>query len=182
MQVLFNQDKLKAIIVEKLASLAYLSPDCEFYRFEDERGDSYRQGVMKITDEEEDISVVFSVPHSSANIFILVTDGPGDLVRKVIANLDEIDRDEKIGFGAVKLLSSTELSALGIAGFIVLPVETSNLLGELSSSFKIEDHVFKFCLVVPISSEEYSLWKDKGHDALVNYFSDTEKDLIDFRA
>lgn len=35
-------------------------------------------------------------------------------------------------------------------------------------------------MIVPIYFEEYFLWKDKGHDALMDYFSATEKDLIYF--
>ena len=61
-----------------------------------------------------------------------------------------------------------------------MPVTTSNILNYLPHEFEVDKVNYNFNLVVFLSTNEYLEWKTKGHDALIDYFIENEKDLIAF--
>ena len=172
-----DQEKLKATIVEMILSIDVVEPECEIYRIEDTAGLFYRQAVAKV---DEEISIVMSIPTlENKNIFILASDGPVDLVRNIIANIEE-SNGSNFELGNVMLLSSIELDIKGLAGVIFLPVGTSKVLEDLPNEFHFEGRSYKFLLVVFITHKEYKIWKDQGHNALIEHFITSGKDLIAF--
>ena len=63
---------------------------------------------------------------------------------------------------------------------ILLPINTSNILNFLPYQIEINEVNYNFILVVFLSPNEYLEWQTKGHDALMDYFIENEKDLVSF--
>ncbi|WDE05507.1 hypothetical protein SG34_000725 [Thalassomonas viridans] len=170
--------RLNAKIIEMVLAIDLVESECDLFRLEDHFGTTYRQAVAKVDDE---ISVVFSLPQGkTSNIYILASDGQTDLLRNILANIEESEKETNIALGNLLLLNSEELIKRDICGVIFLPVDISNVLDSLPNNFCFENNEYKFLLVTFITNEEHQVWKNKGHDALMDYFTDNDKDLLLF--
>jgi hypothetical protein len=182
MEITSDIKRLNANIVHMILSGDVCAKDCELFLFVDDAGQSYRQGVISLI-EDEDISIIFTLPQEQkSNIYLLATDGPIPLVRKLLANIEESESDSSIFTGNVLLMDGLELQERDIFGVIFLPVDVSNALDFLPSKFTFEHNDFEFILVVTISQKEHAIWKTQGHDALMDYVELNGKDLISFGA
>lgn len=172
------QDRLNATIVDKVLSLDVVENECELFRIEDSNGTTFKQAVAIVDDE---ISVVFSLPQNGRkNIYMLASDGSTDLLRNILANIEESESDRSILLGNVLLLESEELKNRDISGVLFLPIDTSPVLEDLPSNFYFEGTEYCFFLVTFLSFVEHDVWRTRGHDALMDFFAETEKDLIAF--
>jgi hypothetical protein len=98
----------------------------------------------------------------------------------VVANLEELEKETDVVIGNVVLLNALELRATDIAGVILLPPTVSNILGYLPNEVTLSTVTYHFLLVAFLTSREHEVWKAKGHDALMDFFSTHNKDLIAF--
>jgi hypothetical protein len=125
------------------------------------------------------VRVVFSLPLLNSNrVFIAAADGDENLMRRVIANLQEESLSRTVELGQVLLLRDAELECRDICGVIFLPIGTSNLLNYLPDKLDISGREYRFLLVVLLGSREHELWRRGGHDSLMDHFQASGKDLI----
>ncbi len=171
--------RIKAVVADKIFESPYCKEECDFSYFEDEDGGRHYQGVVSLKVDER-INIVFSVPVNSRNIFVIASDGNERGIRIAIANIEESDRGTPIKVGNLLTLNSEIMSSKNIFGAIFLSVKTSNVLNYLPDIIEVDDAQYKFLLVVFISHKEHKVWSELGHDALMDYFSETNKDLIRF--
>jgi hypothetical protein len=82
--------------------------------------------------------------------------------------------------GNVLLLDFLELRERDIVGLILLPPNTANVLSHLPLDITVGDTEYRFLLVVFLSNMEHEVRKTKGHDALMDLFDNTNKDLVSF--
>lgn len=61
---------------------------------------------------------------------------------------------------------------------IFIPIKPSNILEFLSGEIEVEKIKYRFLLVVFITNEEHLIWSEKGHDALMDFFTLSNKDLV----
>jgi hypothetical protein len=78
------------------------------------------------------------------------------------------------------LLDSPELWAADIAGVILLPTRVSRVLRYLPGEVALPTGTYHFLLVVFLTTGEHDVWREQGHDALMELFSRSEKDLVAF--
>jgi len=175
-----NKKNLNAKIANFFLELPTLDDECELFAIEDDRN-VYRQGMVKVNTENE-INVSFSFPHlsDSENVYVIASEGEPSLVRRLIANIQQLDNDSDVKLGNIQIFNSADLESIGIVGVILLPIEVSNLLCDLPDRFEYDCKDYKFLLVVPLSTKEHEVWKSDGHDALMDFFEETNKDLISF--
>ncbi len=170
---------VQASIVQEVLASPLIRDECEIFYFEREDNVKRYQAVA-VTEVDPTISVVFSLPVDTTNVFITASDGDSSIIRKILANLEDINSELEVLLGNVQLFKAAELEQSNISGVILLPIETSHLLDYLPENFPINSVSYKFLLVVFISYQEHKIWLEKGHDALLDYFSEMRKDLVQF--
>ena len=123
---------------------------------------------------------VFSLPTDTRNVYVTVSNGDTTVIRRVLSALEEIEVQSTVKLGNVALLDSPELRARKIVGVLLLPPHASNALNHLPLQITIRDVVYRFMLVVFLTEREHDLWKTAGHNALMDFFSSSDKDLVAF--
>jgi len=173
--------KTKATIIHSVLSEQALRPECEVLSFQGENG-SKRYQAVALSKDDANIACIFSLPTKARNIYVTVSDGDRAVLRRVLATLEDMEEESPILLGNVLQLDSSELRERNIVGLILLPPNTSNLLSHLPLDMSVGDIQYRFLLVVFLSRTEHEVWKSKGHDALMDFFTDTDKDLVSFGA
>jgi hypothetical protein len=98
----------------------------------------------------------------------------------VLSALEEIEEESSVVLGNVALLDSPELRAADLVGVLLLPTSVSNVLRYLPSEVTLPAGPSRFLLVVFLTTREHEVWKAQGHDALMDLFTHSNKDLIAF--
>ncbi len=171
--------KAKASIIHNVLSGGSLQDECEIFSFEDGHGRKHYQAVAPSKSDAK-IACVFSLPTDGSNVYITMTDGDRAVVRRVLATLEETEANSSVKLGNVLLLDSPELRAGDIVGVILLPPNVSNALDHLPPTITVRAATYCFLLVVFLTGREHDVWKAEGHDALMDLFSSTGKDLVAF--
>jgi hypothetical protein len=179
MGYVFDMERIRSTIVNTVINNDLFCDDCNLYYFEKADGTKRHQAVSTLRDDVN-LHVIFSIPTNTHNIYITVSDGDANLIRQLFATLEDIEGHEQIGIGCVQLFDDTRLIENDVRGIILLPIITSNILNFLPNQFEINGVNYNFILVVFLSTKEYQQWEIKGHDALIDYFIENEKDLIAF--
>jgi hypothetical protein len=171
--------KTKASIIHCVLSGGSLQDECEIFSFEDDDGRKHYQAVAPSKSDAKS-ACVFSLPTDGPNVYVTMSDGDRAVVRRVLAALEETETQSSVKLGNVLLLNSPELRAVNIVGVILLPPNVSNALNHLPPTITIRDVTYHFLLVVFLTEREHNVWKGEGHDALMDLFSTSDKDLVAF--
>lgn len=171
--------KIRASVVNQILDTDLVNEECELFYFERSDGLKRHQAVTTLK-EHPAIAVISSLPTDTTNIFITVLDGDTTLVRQILATIEDINSESVLKFGNVQLFDSPELQIRDIRGAIFLSTETSNILNFLPQQLKINGIDYQFLLVTFITFQEYMIWQERGHDGLMDYFIEVDKDLISF--
>ena len=167
----------QAVIIERMLSSALLKDDCQVRSLEDQSGEKVYQGIAQSVDGS--ISVVFSLPtKEQAIVFALLTDGCESLAQRIVATLDDWSNNQKLAIGNVQEIEDSDLNEKGLSAIILLPTDVSDLLEHFTVD--IHDSAMKFstALVVLLTKNEYSRWKEIGHDGLMEYLEEENKDIV----
>jgi hypothetical protein len=173
--------KIKATVIHAVLSEQSLRPECELLSFEGKNGKKRYQAVA-LSKEDANVACVFSLPTNGRNIYVTVSDGDRGVLRRVLATLEDMEAESPVLLGNVLLLDSSELRERDIVGLILLPPNTSNVLSHLPLDITVGNIQYRFSLIVFLSKTEHEVWKAKGHDALMDLFANTDKDLVGFGA
>jgi len=140
----------------------------------------WRHQAVALARDDANIACVFSLPTESRNIYVTVSDGDRTVIRRVLATLEDTEAESSVVLGNVLLLDAPELRERDIVGVILLPPNLSGVLRHLPLDITVGSAPYRFLLVVFLSKREHEVWKAEGHDALMDLFDSTDKDLITF--
>ena len=161
----------------------YLSIEDEVYYLEfslsGEFKGKFRVGYAKI--EAVDLYVVFSLPTYSKSVFIaLAREVPRD-VALYLANLEDYERDGAVAMrpGEV-IITPKEMYSEGNSPFALILLRTSTSIdcAKIPDNSLINGILTSFILVLPLTREEYQMRRERGHDALMDAFQDSQKDIF----
>ena len=172
------RNSLHASVIDTVLSAVPDALECQVHALSNDGEAVYRQGVVQVP-ALPSVNVVFSLPsQESERVFVLASDGNVMFLRTLVANLQEMLATTTIELGQVLLLSDDELKQRKVAGVIFLPVSVSNLLQGLPEVINVDDRSYRFLLVVLITEIEHKLWLERGHNELMEYFEEIEKDVV----
>ncbi|MES2318408.1 MAG: hypothetical protein V4631_13045 [Pseudomonadota bacterium] len=129
---------------------------------------------------DETAKLFLSLPTITKNIYVTITDGDPKLVRYVIGAIEDHEIEECAHIGDVILLDAPALRKFSICGVMLLAASLFHALDHVPNHLIFDGEEYKFVSVCFLTDFEHGLWKQEGHDALMDYFTKTEKDLISF--
>lgn len=103
--------RVKSTIIHTVINSDLFLDDCELFSISGELGCNRYQATCGCS-FDKNVAVVFSIPTSSQNIFITVTDGDRRVVRQVMAALEDIDAQISIKLGNVQLIDDEVLKKI----------------------------------------------------------------------
>jgi hypothetical protein len=169
--------KTRGTVVHAVLSGGPFRDECRLVSFESQSGRRHYQGIA-LSKHEAGVACVFSLPTVGHNIYVTVTAADQMVVRRVLADLEETEADSSVSLGNVLLLKAPELLAANIVGVLLLLPATSNMLNHLPLDLKVGEKGYRFLLVVFLTREEHGIWRTQGHDALMDFYSRSGKDLV----
>lgn len=146
----------------------------------DDGGRRY-QAVFKARFDDM-VNLVVTLPTATTNIYLTVTEGDPALVRRVLAAIEDQEREVAVNLGNVLLLSDRQLDERAICGVLFLFPHTFNCLDVLPGGLHVDGVDYRFLSVVFLTIDEHRIWKEQGHDVLMDHWTETEHDLIRFGA
>jgi hypothetical protein len=171
--------KLKAKLVNEVLKSDLFAGSCEFFSLEGSDGIKRFQAET-VSKADDQIAAIFTIPTTTHNVYATVTDGDRKLVRRILATIEDTERESAVNPGGVLLFDDPELKARDIVGVIFLPVSASNVLDYLPDKVLVDGAEYRFLLVVFLRGDEHETWKKYGHDSLMDLFEQEDKDLISF--
>lgn len=173
--------RIKASIVECVLSGSSVEDHCDIFSFESDGGRKHYQAVARCK-AGVNAACFFTLPTSGQNVYVTMSDGDLLVVRRVLAAFEEAEAEGTVRLGNVLLLDASELRDRGLVGAILLPPSVSNMLHDLPLTKTVCGRLYSFLLVTFLSEREHAVWKEQGHDALMELFASDEKDLVAFGA
>ncbi|MBB3223251.1 hypothetical protein [Pseudoduganella umbonata] len=129
---------------------------------------------------DESASLFATVPTVTSNIYLTISDGDGGTARRVLATLEDIEAGGSVEPGNVVLFDDPALDAVGYCGVLVALPGIFNALGHVPWTMTVQDVEYRLLAVLFLSHEEHLVWRERGHDALMEHFQATNRDLIHF--
>jgi hypothetical protein len=139
---------------------------------------AYGEAVL----DDDRVSIVFNVPSSTDSVFIAITRKAEEDVCRIVANLEDYEREKSICLtaGDVVILPEgrVDIHTYPYAA-ILLRTESSPILASLPDEAIVGGVLRKFYLTVPLNNSEYKFRLKFGHDDLMERF-DSENKHLDF--
>ena len=82
--------------------------------------------------------------------------------------------------GNVILYDDPDLKKRNICGVILLAHNVFTALEHLPPTLLVNDVLYKFISVVFLTNPEHLIWKEQGHDVLMDHYTSINKDLLQF--
>lgn len=128
---------------------------------------------------DEKLSLVFNLPTLVPKLFAMVTEGDPEKLTRILAHIEEVDFKKKsISNSHIIRFDDEYLLANNKIGVLILNADVSPVLAALPNPIVFEEDTITPYLVVLINSHEYRIWKNEGNDALMEYFSEIDKNLV----
>lgn len=174
---------LNSELVQKIFSTIvnddYFEIDCQAFHLEGFDGRK-RHSVMCKCKFDTKANLFVSLPTVTKNIYVTITAGDASLVRQVIATLEDQELESCVCVGNVQLFEEPALRRHMICGVILLKGNLFNALEHLPDELTVGSTDYQLVSVVFLTEAEYEIWKTDGHDGLMDYFEEIDKDLISF--
>lgn len=177
--MLVSKNKNEGAILLALNSDNYFENSYERYSVNRDPDPSHYSAVCMSTFDTA-VNLVCTLPTVTRNIYVTVTEGDTNVVRRVLAVLEDFERVDAVRLGNVVLIDDPDLRAKQICGVILLPGNVFNVLDNLPNSQIIDSVEYYFVAVVFLTDEENEIRRNLGHDALMDYWTEIDKDLINF--
>lgn len=137
----------------------------------------------KLKDSYENASIVANLPTYSNSVFISITRSHEKEVALILANLEDYEREHnlKLEAGEVVVTPSPSLSNFTAAppfATLILRTACSPELEPLLDRHDFEGETVSFFLVMALNESEYNYFKEHGYDALLDHFTEIDKDLF----
>jgi hypothetical protein len=178
---MMNFERLRGEVVSRVLDNEHAADEAELFTLTGRDDRTFHQAVARII-PDDDLLIVLTVPAETTSIFITVTDGEQALVRRILANLEEMERDgTSLSTACVVRLEDETLEQHGVAGVTLMPLSVSGILCGMEETFEHQQRVYSFHLVVFLSFAEYAIWKAHGQEQIAAHFDEVDKDLLTFR-
>lgn len=151
----------------------------DLFYLEGNDGEKRYQAVFKSTFDDS-VNLICSLPTITQNIYVTVSDGDPALIRRIVATIEDTERESAVLLGNLLALNDPILRNRNIYGVLFLPASEFNALEGLPSKICTKEKEFKFLAVIFLSKEELEIWEERGHDALIDHFIAVERDIVSF--
>jgi hypothetical protein len=176
-----NFERLRGTVISRVLGVEHAGDEAELFHYVLDEDKALHQGVARIV-PDDDLRIIFTIPAETTSIFITVTDGDVSLVRRALANLEEMERDgTAFGVGEVVRFEGNDLEQHGIAAIVLMPLSVSGILSGLEETFEHDEHRYCFYLVMFLSFAEFGIWKAHGQEKLMSHLDDVDKDILTLR-
>ena len=166
-------------IISTLVRDEYFDGECDKYYLEGFDG-RRRHSAISRCKFLETANLIFSLPTVTENIYVTITDGDPSLIAQVMATLEDMELTGEVALGNVKLFEDAALRKHGVCGVLLLNADLFPALHYLDASVPIVSVDYKFISVVFLTDEDHAYGKAHGHDALMDYFVERQKDVYTF--
>lgn len=177
--MLVSKNSSDGAILLALNRDGYFENRYERYTFDRDDGSS-RNSIVCMSTFDSAVKLVCTLPSVTKNIYVTVTEGDANVVCRVLAVLEDFERIDAVKLGNVVLIDDPDLKANQICGVILLPGRVFNVLDYLPNNQIIDSVEYYFIAVVFLTDEENEIRRSRGHDALMDYWTEIDKDLISF--
>jgi hypothetical protein len=144
-------------------------------------GGMFRLAHSVIEAADRSARVVFTLPTYSQSVFLALTRTRLNETARILANLEDYERDSsmQLGLGEVVLTPEQIQRDADIPhAVILLRTATSFDCAEVPDKQTIDGKLTQFFLAVPLTTDEWELRRQFGHDALMDRFQEDEKELF----
>jgi Suppressor of fused protein (SUFU) len=134
-----------------------------------------------IKSSDQSARIVFTLPSYSQSVFFALTRTKLNDVARILANLEDYERETSMPLGLGEVVLTPEQIQHGVSNthaVILLRTATSFDCARVPDSKVIDGKQTLFFFVVPLTKDEWELRRQRGHDVLMNWFQDNEKELF----
>ena len=141
----------------------------------------YRVVHSEIRDVDTPSRIVFNLPTYSQSVFLALTKTNPSETALILANLEDYERETSKALrpGETVVLPN-ELSSIACApyGLVLLRAATSVDCEAIPDNKDFDERRTSFSLVVPLTKDESEIRNQLGHDALMDEFERSQKQLF----
>ncbi len=169
-------EKIHANILHVLMEIPLLEDNSHLLSFVD-NDEELMCAYIRGKDDKE-VCAVLNLPTSTDKLFLTLSDGDPEKIARVLAHLEETDTKNCLHKNDILRFDYSYLQENNKIGVVLLSIKVSPVFNGLEHNMIFNGKKIQLMLVVFISQEEYDYRKKFGHDALMDYFSDKDKDLV----
>lgn len=129
----------------------------------------------------DEAKIVFTLPSYSSSVFIAMTRTMLNDVARVLANLEDYERETgmPLGLGEVVIIPDPESMAGNLPyAVLLLRASVSAYCSLIPERALIKGRDTQFFLAVPLTRDEWELRRQRGHEALIDYFVEEGKETV----
>ena len=141
----------------------------------------FNAAYSKIKEQTAEIYIVFNIPSYSRSVFLALSKSNPKITARLLANIEDYERESEVelGFGDVVVLADQAGQDKNTPfAVILLRTATAIDIKNIPDNLAIKDKETLFFLAVPLAENEYNLWRQQGHDALMDLFISDNKELF----
>lgn len=123
--------------------------------------------------------ITLSLPELSNKVFLGVSDRCQDTFEQLVSSFNaKSECNDALTAGYAELVKSPKLNRYGWGGVLIM--EAHRILKKVPQVASISGEPFEFLLLVPITVEEYMIWRNAGYAALLQHFSKKNRSIFHF--
>ena len=125
--------------------------------------------------------LVATLPRYTSTVFMALTTGRELEVAKLLANLEDLERENAkplhVG-GVIGHPGDSAGTEFPPPATILMPVTISGVLGSIPQVTTLGGQEVRFVMALPLSQKELECRNTRGHDAMINMFEQEGKSLF----
>lgn len=178
-----NFAKYQASILTLLFEKVPLAQHVQYIDFalKGDKTDKHHVVHAPIPSAEGTVHVVVTLPLRSTKVFVALTERKIKDVARLLANLEEYEQENnltlRLGEAVIVPDMLVQPEALPFA-VLVMPIETSVDCAALPAQAEVGGKFTTFQLIIPLSKTEWTIRKQNGYRALIDYFDATSKAIV----
>lgn len=129
---------------------------------------------------DDGTQIVFTLPTYTNSVFLGLTQSRPVETALLLTNIEDYERETSVSVKPGETIrfpeDTTQVPNLPF-GVVIVPIGTSLDTDELPDCHEIDGKHTTFALAVPITRAEYDIKKQRGYDALIDHWEQTDKSL-----
>lgn len=123
--------------------------------------------------------LTLSLPELSNKVFLGVSDQCRDTFEQLVSSFNaKSECNDALSAGYAELVKSPKLNRYGWGGVLIM--EASRFLKNVPEVGKVNGESFEFLLLVPITVDEYMIWRNVGYKGLMQHFVRNKRSIFHF--
>jgi hypothetical protein len=181
LRMIMNLSKSRAEILAYVAQRLPVDDDLTILNFQLSPAADVQlfAAVGHVQDEFGSIDIVFSLPEGQGNVFFGTTSGDPKNVARILANLEDYEHEtaRHLHPGEVVRFPNASSDLEMPDAVLLLPISASTLLADIEGRATIDSRNMTFVLAMPVSHADLEYRRIQGHDALIDYFEEHQREL-----